>query len=187
MNFVRNHLLDLTVVLLPPARPLRLLRAVVLILEAFDRYGQSVTRPRSRLSVFVGGTTVLLLFLSSLAVLDAERGAPGSQVQNFGDAAWWSVVSVTTVGYGDISPVTTEGRIVALVLMFGGIGLIGFITGSLGSWMVEHFGSGANAKQREVDNRELLVEVRALRAEVAALRSGEASSVAQGGESGNGP
>ena len=62
---------------------------------------------------------------------------PGSNINSYGNALWWSVSTVTTVGYGDHLPITSEGRAVAIGLMIGGIALIGAVTATLASWLVD--------------------------------------------------
>ncbi|MGH8792616.1 MAG: potassium channel family protein [Stackebrandtia sp.] len=169
--FVKRNVPDLLLVLLPPARPLRLLRVTTLLIEAMWRHIKH--RTRAKMAVFATGTAALLIFLASLALLDAERGHPDAQVQNFGDALWWAAVSVTTVGYGDLVPVTTEGRIVALSLMFVGIGLIGFITGSMTSWVIDKINETARARTEEAgeaDEDTVLTSVHTLRHELVAIR-----------------
>ena len=79
----------------------------------------------------------LVLYTSALAVFEAERSAPGSTILTFEDAFWWSLVTVTTVGYGDSFPVTSDGRGVAILLMFVGIGLFSTLTAILAAWVVE--------------------------------------------------
>ncbi|MEV0333034.1 potassium channel family protein [Nocardia sp. NPDC050717] len=168
LRFVRKHPLDLLVVLVPPFRPLRLVRAALLLLDSLNR----ATKPRTRLVSFVATSSLLILLLSSLAFFDAEYGAPESKIKTFGDALWWSAVSVTTVGYGDVYPVTTEGRLVSLVLMTLGIGLISFAIGTMTSWVVEQLKTVDDAADRtERTLSELVDEVRSLRAEVAELRA----------------
>lgn len=167
VRFVRKHPLDLLVVLVPPFRPLRLVRAALLLLDTLNR----ATKPRTRLVTFVASSSLLILLLSSLAFFDAEYGAPESKIKTFGDALWWSAVSVTTVGYGDVYPVTTEGRLVSLVLMTLGIGLISFAIGTMTSWVVEQLKTVDDATDRaERTLAELVDEVRSLRSEVAELR-----------------
>jgi voltage-gated potassium channel len=166
-RFVRTHPLELLIVLVPPFRPLRLLRAALVMLGTLNRNRLN----RVRLSVFIGAASLLMLLLCSLAFFDAEYGAPGSNVDNFGDALWWSAVSVTTVGYGDFYPVTTEGRLVALILMTFGIGLISFAIGTTTSWLMEQLKTvEATTERTDLEISGLIREIKALRAEVAALR-----------------
>ncbi|MBF6251555.1 potassium channel family protein [Nocardia farcinica] len=172
LRFVRTHPLDLLIVVVPPFRPLRLLRAALLLLGTFQR--SSITRPR--LAVFVGASSVLILLLGSLAFFDAEYGASDSKIDSYGDALWWAAVTVTTVGYGDIYPVTAEGRLVSLILMTFGIGLISFAIGTATSWVMDQLKT-VEASQERTDREigGLLVELKELRAEVAALRDARSS------------
>ncbi len=75
----------------------------------------------------------MVLFVASLAVLEAERPNPQANITTFGDALWWAVTTVTTGGYGDHYPITTTGRLVAVGLMLAGITLLGILTASLAS------------------------------------------------------
>ena len=78
-----------------------------------------------------------IVYAASLAILEAERGQPHSEINTFGDALWWAMTTVTTVGYGDLSPVTATGRMVAVALMLAGITLLGIVTATLASWIVQ--------------------------------------------------
>jgi voltage-gated potassium channel len=80
---------------------------------------------------------VAIVYAASLAILEAERGQPHSEINTFGDALWWAMTTVTTVGYGDLSPVTATGRMVAVALMLAGITLLGIVTATLASWIVQ--------------------------------------------------
>ena len=110
-------------------QPLRLLRLVFLFRVLNRRAENSM---RGRITAYVATSTGLLIFSAALAVLDAERGAKGANITNFGDAVWWSVTTMSTVGYGDEYPVTTTGRLVAVALMIGGVALLGVVTGVAG-------------------------------------------------------
>jgi voltage-gated potassium channel len=134
MHYFKHHLLDLAIIALPLLRPLRLLRLVTL-LTVINR--RASTGLRGRVVVYVAGGSVLLAFCGALAVLDAERYAPNANITTFGDAAWWAVTTMTTVGYGDRYPVTLVGRFAAAALMVGGIALLGVVTATLASWLVE--------------------------------------------------
>lgn len=78
---------------------------------------------------------VLMIIFSSIAILQVEND-PNSNIKTAEDAIWWAYVTITTVGYGDKYPVTTEGRIIAALLMTVGVGLFGTFTAYLSSWFV---------------------------------------------------
>jgi voltage-gated potassium channel len=134
---------------------------------------RAVSWTRGSLAVYIGATTVLLVLVAALAVLDAERGRPGSTIETYPEALWWGIATITTVGYGDFYPTTVEGRMVAIALMIGGIGLIGFVTGSLATWIVERI-SATDAPAEAATRRDvarLVDEIRDLRAEISDLRA----------------
>jgi len=165
VGFVRGNLFDLAVVVLPLLRPLRLLRLVTLLSVLNRNVGGSM---RGRVAVYVGGATSLVLLIASLAVLDAERGAKGATISTFGDAAWWAFTTVTTVGYGDRYPITGEGRLIAGGLMLAGIALLGIVTASLASWLIDKVRDVEEHTQAATrpDVAVLTAEVRALRQEL---------------------
>jgi voltage-gated potassium channel len=159
--FVR-HLFDLLVVVLPVLRPLRLLRLLTFLSVLNRTMGTAV---RGKVVIYVVGAASLVVFVAALAALDAERHAPGASITTFGNALWWAVVTITTVGYGDLSPITVEGRMIAVALMIGGIGLLGVVTATLASWIVERVAQ-KDEDQQTATRREL----RALTEEIAQLR-----------------
>lgn len=79
---------------------------------------------------------ILTLIFSSISILQFEN-APDSNIKTAEDAIWWACSTISTVGYGDKFPVTTEGRIIGVVLMIVGGGLFGTMTGFFASWFVE--------------------------------------------------
>jgi voltage-gated potassium channel len=87
--------------------------------------------------MMVGISLPLIVYTASLSVLEAERTSSVAHIQSFGDALWWSMVTVTTVGYGDIFPVTAEGRFVGTFLIFTGIGLFSTLTALIASWVMK--------------------------------------------------
>jgi len=114
-------------------RIVRLVRAVHRV-EAMG--GRKVVRKliveRHQTALLVATFLVItVLEVGSMLVLNAERNAPGANIKTGGDALWWAVVSVATVGYGDKYPVTAEGRLVGVALIIGGVGLFGVFTGFL--------------------------------------------------------
>jgi voltage-gated potassium channel len=134
MRYLGRHWYDLLVIVLPLLRPLRLLRLIPL-LSVLNRRAQAGLR--GRVAIYVAGGASLLAFVAALAVLDVERPSPDANISDFGDAIWWAVTTMTTVGYGDHYPVTSIGRVVAFGLMLGGITLLGTVTATLASWLVE--------------------------------------------------
>lgn len=89
---------------------------------------------------------VLLILFSSISILQFED-APESNIRTAEDAVWWSYVTITTVGYGDKFPVTTEGRVIGAILMTAGVGLFGTFTGFVSSWFV-----GGGKKEEDEDD-----------------------------------
>jgi voltage-gated potassium channel len=122
--------------ILPMLRPLRIIRLVFLI-TVLNKLNCDAFRGKVVTYTVLGAA--LLVYVASLAMLEAERDAPGSKIHTFPEAIWWSITTITTVGYGDFVPVTSTGRfVVASLLMLGAIGLVASITGALASWIVEH-------------------------------------------------
>lgn len=162
-RFVRQNVIDLAVIALPMLRPLRMLR-LILLLKAFNRAGASGLR--GRVGTYLAGGVLVLGVVAALAVLDAERSDERANITTFGDALWWAITTMTTVGYGDQYPVTTTGRIVAAGLMLGGIALLGTVTALLASWLAERV-----ALEAEEATEPLVAEIRALRRELEALQA----------------
>jgi len=133
ISFFRVHWLSILATLVPAFRSLRVLR-VLMVLRGIAPY--MITRTH-QVGMIVAVSLPLVLYTAAISVFEAERYAEGSNIQSFGDALWWSLVSVTTVGYGDSFPVTTEGRAVAGLLMFVGIGLFSSLTALLAAWVVK--------------------------------------------------
>jgi len=79
--------------------------------------------------------SMLLVVFSSIAVLQFETTLE-SNIKGPGDAIWWAFVTLTTVGYGDRYPVTTEGRVVGALLMTAGVGLFGALSGFVAAWFL---------------------------------------------------
>jgi len=133
-HWFARHLLDFAIVALPLVRPLRLLRMLVLIEVLQRAIGDAF---RGRIVVYTVSGVSLLIYTASLAVFDKERYLPGATINSFGKALWWSITTVTTIGYGDVYPVTNTGRVIAVLLMVGGISLVGVVTAALASWIIE--------------------------------------------------
>jgi voltage-gated potassium channel len=133
-------------------RMIRLLRGV--------RVGHRVislllhNKPKSAFAaVFL--TTLLLIIFSSLSILVAEEG-PEANIRTANDAIWWSVTTITTVGYGDKYPLTMEGRIIAMVLMFSGVGLFGTLSGLVASFFL------GSREEESAELKEVLARLRSI-------------------------
>lgn len=133
-RFVRRNVFDLLVVILPAFRPLRVL-GLVNLLRIMNRRVQVSLHSQAAWHIPLFMT--LVLCIAALATLDAERGHPDATILSFGDAFWWASVTVATVGYGDVYPVTHTGRVIAVTLMIIGIALVGVVTASVASWFFE--------------------------------------------------
>ncbi|WP_186316191.1 ion transporter [Catellatospora sichuanensis] len=146
------------VVILRLARLGRLVLATKGVRRLFARLG--------RVAIMAGA----VLFVGAAMAYYAEHPV-NAEFATFGDALWWAIVTLTTVGYGDIVPVTTAGRIDGTAIMFMGVALLGLLAGSLASF----FGlqPEENGTAPEPSNEPVLAELAQLRAEVkelAALR-----------------
>ncbi len=135
LAYVRGHWIDL-LALIPAVREFRILRLARLlrgvrafsgVYRALDRYG-SLARNRGLIGLFAVWAVVMVL--SSVGLYAAEKGVNAAIDSPF-DVLWWAVVTMTTVGYGDVTPVTPEGRLAAMVLMILGIGLFAAITATV--------------------------------------------------------
>lgn len=147
-------------------RILRLLRAVRSLRLIFEILFQSRTRS-GLASVFM--ITFLMLSISSVGILLCERG-PDSNIDTAEDAIWWSLTTITTVGYGDRYPVTLAGRIIAGLLMVTGVGLFGTLSGVVASFFL---GDRSAPKPAEPDpgQETVLARLDALQQEMVALRA----------------
>lgn len=135
----RKHLFALAVVIVPALKPLRLLR----VLTLFHPFGRSAGDAlRARLMIYGFASALMVVYIAALSVLEAERASADANITNFGDAIWWAFVTITTVGYGDFTPVTVGGRIVAVLLMLSGVAVLGITTATLASWVAERATAG---------------------------------------------
>ena len=107
IQFLKKHPLEVLAVALPFLRPLRLLRFISFGTLVFEKVnlGKSIA-----ITFKVIVTALFLTYLAGIEITMAERGKPGATIQSVGDGFWWAITTLTTVGYGDIYPTTTEGR-----------------------------------------------------------------------------
>lgn len=132
-KFFKTHIGELLLVIVPFFRPLRALRALLFTTSASFRNRKAYLRS---LPTLITATTFLMVVIMGAAVLDVERNVPGSHIKSAGDALWWGLITVTTIGYGDVYPITAEGRLVAAVLIIFGIAMISTLTASFAAWLL---------------------------------------------------
>ena len=134
VQFLKKHPLEILAVALPFLRPLRLLRFISFGTLVFEKVnlGKSIA-----ITFKVIVTSLFLTYLAGIEITMAERGKPGATIESVGDGFWWAITTLTTVGYGDIYPTTTEGRFIAVGLMISGICVLGFISATVAAWFVK--------------------------------------------------
>lgn len=175
VSYAGRHVFDLLIIALPVFRPLRLLRLIV-FLRVLNK--QAAATLRGRVAFYVVSSTALVIFCAALAELDAERHNPHSNIGSFHDSIWWAVTTMSTVGYGDRYPVTTEGRLVAVGLMIAGIALLGVVTASIATWLIDRVREVEEESKAatRADLAVLHAELAELRREIRALRPSEPGS-----------
>jgi voltage-gated potassium channel len=155
------------------ARITRLLRG-----ENKKRLVEDVLQNRGQYAAFI---TILAAFMvlvtSSVLVLQFEARSPDANITTGGDALWWAVVTITTVGYGDKYPVTALGRLTGVAVMFAGVGIIGALASILASILVPQPDKApeAGATSSTPVTPSLEVELASIRAELVALRQSVAA------------
>ena len=139
-------------------RTLRAFRSVKILLKYLLK-----NRTQNTL-VSVGAISCMIAMGGSMAILRLEQAIPTGNIKTPSDALWWSIVTITTVGYGDRYPVSDGGRIVAAILMIVGVALFGTFTGFVASLFVE-----PDIKREENEVHSLALQIKALRGEIQAI------------------
>lgn len=161
LAYLRRNWFDVMIVVLPFLRPLRVLRSVraIRLLRAgpflirVSANSRELLRHRGLQWVLLLG--LVIIFASATVVWGLEHNQGGT-IDDYGDALWWAFATVTTVGYGDTTPTTTEGRAVAVFLMLVGISFFGWITANIAAFLVE-FGGGE--QEDEITLRDVMARL----------------------------
>lgn len=130
LAYLRHHWLDIVIVVVPFLRPLQFLR----LLRVLPMLARLVVALRQVMGPYRGSyvlTIGIISVLVSAGLMTIFESESDGSIQDFGDALWWAMATVTTVGYGDVAPITVEGRAVAVFLMLIGIALFGLTTASI--------------------------------------------------------
>lgn len=133
-SFFRHNLIDLASLIIPFVRPFLLLMYLARLRYFRGKTGASL---RARVIAYLISFSIMYIYVVSVFVYQAERDAPGATITSFGDAVWWAMETISTVGYGDMIPVTVAGRIYATLLMLGGMLIVGATTGTVVSALGE--------------------------------------------------
>ena len=161
-GFFRRHWLDIITVVFPQFRPLRALRAFSKD-GFFAKKGKGVISGKAITTGILA--TIIVVWVGSLMMLSAEQGVKGSEITSFGDSLWWAMETITTVGYGDVVPITATGRVIAVIVMMLGISVVGVVSAGLAATLVKQTGP-ANPNAPE----SVMSELAELKAMVASLQ-----------------
>jgi voltage-gated potassium channel len=81
--------------------------------------------------------SIMAVSFGAVGIYIIEHSVEGTKITNLGDAFWWAIVTVTTVGYGDVYPITAEGKVIAALLMIVGIAILGILISTLGAGLID--------------------------------------------------
>ena len=168
LYFITHNLMNLAIVLLPAWRIVSFL--AMIYMTANRQY-----KRLSELAVKLFGYTAIFIIMFALAIYSVESSEPGTMIRDLPTAYWWTFTTLATVGYGDVYPVTGIGRVIAVVVMLYGVGMVAVATGALASWIIEKIGGREEqeypATKADVDDlRQEISELRALLAREYARR-----------------
>ena len=153
-GYLRRRWVEPATVVLPPLQGWHVvgIEKMGILLHEGELRVETILKHHSLFRVLIAVASTL--FLGAWLVLLFEERAKGSNIHDYPDALWWAIVTVTTVGYGDRFPVTEDGRIVAVVLMLVGIGLIGVLTATVASVFIKEH-TDANKEEFRKSHRDL--------------------------------
>ena len=168
LYFITHNLMNLAIVLLPAWR-------IVSFLAMIHLTTNRQYKRLSELAVKLFGYTAIFIIMFALSIYSVESSEPGAMIRDLPTAYWWMFTTLATVGYGDVYPVTGIGRVIAVIVMLYGGGLVAVATGALASWIIEKFGGREEqeypATKADVDDlRQEISELRALLAREYARR-----------------
>lgn len=168
LYFITHNLMNLAIVLLPAWR-------IVSFLAMIHLTTNRQYKRLSELAVKLFGYTAIFIIMFALAIYSVESSEPGAMIRDLPTAYWWTFTTLATVGYGDVYPITGIGRVIAVVVMLYGVGMVAVATGALASWIIEKIGGREEqeypATKADVDDlHQEISELRALLAREYARR-----------------
>ena len=168
LYFITHNLMNLAIVLLPAWR-------IVSFLAMIHLTTNRQYKRLSELAVKLFGYTAIFIIMFALAIYSVESSEQGAMIRDLPTAYWWTFTTLATVGYGDVYPITGIGRVIAVVVMLYGVGMVAVATGALASWIIEKIGGREEqeypATKADVDDlRQEISELRALLAREYARR-----------------
>jgi len=165
VRFVRNNLLDLAVVVLPLLTPLlpaaqlfQAMRAVRVVVLVFDISKELRSVLRSKNVPHLIGVVTLIIFVGGAIEYGFEHNAKTATIHSLGDGVWWAITTFTTVGYGDMYPVTAPGRGMAVLVMIVGLTFGGVLAASLVSLFLKN--DADDRKDNPIEGRLLALEAK---------------------------
>ena len=100
----------------------------------------------------------LIIIFGGIGVYLVEHKHPGANITTLGDAFWWTIATITTVGYGDYTPITLVGRVIAVAIMFSGIGIVVVIVGIISQRRIKSLESKLEEISKKKESRENIDE-----------------------------
>ncbi|GEM_PF-1434778 len=147
VSFLKREWFLFVALFIPPLR-------IVFVLVAISRVSKSSSTLAKQIGLAALYAVSTVVLLGGLFTLSVEIDAPNATIKSYGDAVWWAVVTVTTVGYGDFTPVTVTGRSIAVLIMFTGAAAVGGLTAALASWFSARAQRRRGGSEQDVESEE---------------------------------
>lgn len=166
-RFIKRHPIDLIIIIIPFSQGIWRSIRIIALSAYFIRKARNLFLTHNMIFLFF--MTPLTLCVSGVLMYQAEVNAKGTNIKNFGDSLWLAITTMSTLGYGDRYPVTTNGKIIATLTIIVGVSLIGMLTAEIA---VIFIGSRAQEVIRDKENFDKVIkQIQSLEEEVRNLRN----------------